>query len=201
MREWYVTEKSFERQALTLHRLGIWLGMRMPSVDAYPSFWSYVRACRPGAWFKYAEVVAPHRKQKAKRAGHTTLVPPRHLWMWATLVIRLANLIRKEIGTPVKMRNLYRPMSYNAMVATSGIKSDHPNACGADLDFKTIGDRRKAEGFLRGLMFARPDFNISMGIGSRTLHVGIHTPRGSRIWAYKSREKLRNEPLSKRWQR
>lgn len=95
-------------------------------------------------------------------------------------------MMREEVGRSIRLRNLYRPMSYNQLVATSGLDSDHPNACGGDFDFKNINDRRTAENFIRQLAADIPSLEISLGMGGTSLHVGIMSPKGSPSWFYKS---------------
>ncbi len=137
-------------------------------------------------FFTIDEVVTPHKKSKAKQAGFTELVPPLHLWPWSLLVLRVGDLMRDHVGNSIRIRNLYRPMSYNRLVATSGIKSDHPNACSGDFDFSSTDDRRAAEQLVRELSRDHPGLEISLGLGGKTLHVGIMSPKGKRHWFYKS---------------
>jgi hypothetical protein len=151
----------------------------------------YLKAHGTGRFFKAREICTPRDKRKAKRAGYTLLLPPRHAWPWAMLVVAVADGMRRIVGTSVTMRNLWRPHSYNQQVAKSGIRSDHPNACGADLDFQSVNHRRKAEGYARGLHCAIPELEISLGMGSTVLHVGVMSPQGSRHWFYSSYKETR----------
>lgn len=136
--------------------------------------------------FSVREVVTPHHREKARRLGYTEFVPPMHLWAWALLVLSASDRVRDHVGRPVVMRNLYRPMPYNEAVAESGIRSDHPNAAGADLDLRSVDDRRDAETLLRSLAAAHPELEMSLGLGAQTIHLGILSPEGHRQWFYDS---------------
>ena len=135
--------------------------------------------------FSVPETIRPRHVALAKKAGYRHFVPPVHLQPLCGLVVKLCDQIRIAVGRSVSLRNLWRPMPYNRLVAKSGLRSDHPNACGADLGFKTAQDARVAEGYVRGLAFAFPVLDFSMGVGLKVLHVGILSPMGSRIWNYK----------------
>ncbi|MEO0345528.1 MAG: hypothetical protein AAF229_04635 [Pseudomonadota bacterium] len=136
-------------------------------------------------FFSVEEVVRPNHGHIAEELGFDDFVPPIHLWPWALLVLAIGDQMRVETGEPIRLRNLYRPMSYNERVASSGIKSDHPNACGADFDFKSSELRRQAEALIRDLSDTVPALELSLGMGRRVLHVGVMSPKGSRSWFYK----------------
>lgn len=137
-------------------------------------------------FFSTREVVTPHHEDKAAEAGFSELVPPLHLWPWTLIVLRIGDIMREEVGRAVRLRNVYRPMSYNRLVASSGIDSDHPNACSGDFDFSSQDDRRTAEQVVRDLSSAHPELEISLGMGARSLHVGALSPKGKRSWFYDS---------------
>jgi hypothetical protein len=138
------------------------------------------------SFFSVREVVEPHDQNKAREAGFGDLVPPLHLWPWAILVLKVGDRVRGHVGKPVVLRNLYRPMSYNRLVAKSGIRSHHPNAAAGDFDFPTADDRRDAEHLIRSLSADHPELEMSLGLGERSLHVGILSPNGHRHWFYDS---------------
>lgn len=137
-------------------------------------------------FFSIDEVVTPNHPDKALEAGFSELIAPLHLWPWVLLVLRTGDLMREAVGRGVRIRNVYRPMSYNKLVAQSGLESDHPNACSGDFDFKSVDDRRVAEKVIRELHDQHPQLEISLGMGAKTLHVGILSPEGSRSWFYDS---------------
>lgn len=109
-------------------------------------FDAYRKACGV-KYFSAREACTPRWKAKAKSVGYERFVPPQFVWPWCGLVLKLCDGMRRAIGEPIKLRNLWRPQSYNRLVSTSKITSDHPNGCGADLYFSGVGSRRKAEGF------------------------------------------------------
>ena len=87
-----------------------------------------------GKYFSVAEIVRPNRPDVAAASGWEDLTPPAFCWGLSTLLICLADRMREAAGSPVTLRNYWRPQSYNSMVSSSGIDSDHPNAAGIDLE-------------------------------------------------------------------
>ncbi|MGB3763244.1 MAG: hypothetical protein WA966_08475 [Ornithinimicrobium sp.] len=190
--EFHVTEQMANRQTDQLETVGAALGVepKFIAVHQYApgsreDFAAYLSDHRV-EFFSLEEIIIPHDAEKARAAGFEELVPPLHLWPWAMLVLRLGDDMRRRLGRPVRLRNLYRPMSYNERVATSGITSDHPNACAGDFDFRSRDDRRTAESLIRDWAARVPDLEISLGMGDQTLHVGVMSPKGTRYWFYKS---------------
>jgi hypothetical protein len=53
-----------------------------------------------------------------------------------------------------------------------------------DLDYPSVSARIKAERFLRQLDRKAPWLHLSLGLGERTTHVGIGSPKGRREWHY-----------------
>lgn len=140
-----------------------------------------------GQHFSAREIAAPHQRQKASECGYTQLVPPGHTWGVVCLLVWIADQMREAAAGPVTMRNLWRPQSYNTLVASSGIESDHPNACGMDLDFGTPERREAALEWLVGWLGRTSNAaRLSVGLGGSTLHIGVLSPRGSRYWRYDS---------------
>ena len=94
--------------------------------------------------------------KRAKRVGRMVAKPGRLLatiqlgitfigflaaaFAGASIAQNLADTLRDASGGPVILRNAWRPQSYNALVSTSAIDSDHPNACALDLDFQPLPD-------------------------------------------------------------
>jgi hypothetical protein len=191
-REFFVTKIKAEHRLPKIRDAAIMLGSSPSIIDV--AKYSPWQTKEFGAYledngiehFSVAEAVTPNDPPKAKEAGYDALVPPNHLWPLSLLVLRIGDMMRKEIGEPIRLRNLYRPFSYNQMVADSDIKSDHPNACGGDFDFKSVATRRKAEGFVRTLSMMFPLLELSLGMGAKTLHIGLLSPLGHRHWFYPS---------------
>jgi len=140
-----------------------------------------------GKYFSVAEIVRPNRPDVAAASGWEDLTPPAFCWGLSTLLICLADRMREAAGSPVTLRNYWRPQSYNSMVSSSGIDSDHPNAAGIDLDFKSIQARQAALSWLCDFINATENSaRVSVGLGAQTLHVGVLSPLGSRYWTYDS---------------
>ena len=165
------------------------LRFEMPDHEAFPhtqgGFDAFRKACGV-KYFSAREACTPRWKAKAKSVGYERFVPPQFVWPWCALVLKLCDGMRRAIEEPIKLRNLWRPQSYNRLVAGSGIESDHPNGCGADLYFSGVGSRRKAEGFLRGVHAVAPELEMSLGLGARVVHVGVLSVKGGRTWFYET---------------
>ena len=135
------------------------------------------------------EVCAPHDMAKAMECGYREFVPPEHMWPVAALLMHIADRCRDAVGEPVTLRNYWRPMSYNRLVSKSSIDSDHPNACGIDLDFASISSRQLAQEHVEGLVIRTNNaVRLSIGLGARSLHIGVLN--GSRYWTYGSFDAL-----------
>ena len=200
MTEFFVSEELAAERAEQLADCGEFLGLDASFVETdffqpggRSEFTRYLSEFGID-FFSVDEVVKPHRPEKARQAGFTELLPPLHLWPWALLVLAVGDAMRREVEQPIRLRNVYRPMSYNKLVAKSGLRSDHPNACSGDFDFRTQSARRSAEHLLRQFHQDKPELEMSLGMGAKTLHVGIMSPKGSRHWFYDS-YKDRREPL------
>lgn len=140
-----------------------------------------------GEHFNVREIVAPNDRRKSESVGYSELVPPGHTWGVVCLLVWLADQLREAAASPVSMRNLWRPQSYNELVAKSGLESDHPNACGMDLDFGAWQARQEAEDWLASWVEETQNAaRVSVGLGHQSLHVGVLSPNGSRHWRYDS---------------
>ena len=156
------------------------------TVQAPKPFGEYMAALEIGRHFTVKEVCEPNNASAAEDTGYTWLVPPPPRWPIVGVLLWVADEMRDLVDAPVSMRSLWRPFSYNVQVAKSSIESDHPNACGTDLDFKSAEDREKAMYWLCGFISANPQLEVSVGIGKKTLHVGVLSPQGRRHWTYDS---------------
>lgn len=149
--------------------------------------------------FSAKEMVTPHRPGHASACGYKSLRPERCRWPSGAVQGLLAGELRGVIndGDPygakkITLRNWWRPSCYNKKVG--GAKaSDHMQSRGFDLDFSSANDRAKAQKYLCDL-YRKEAFNLQVGIGCRTLHIGMgspkrlrnHAPNGSRFWTYGS---------------
>ncbi|MCR9204241.1 MAG: D-Ala-D-Ala carboxypeptidase family metallohydrolase [Halobacteriovoraceae bacterium] len=149
--------------------------------------------------FSANEMVQPNKPGHAQNCGYKSLRPVRCRWPSGAVQGLLAGELRGVIngGDPygakkITLRNWWRPSCYNKKVG--GAKaSDHMQARGFDLDFSSAQDRAKAQKYLCDLYREEP-FNLQVGIGCRTLHIGMgspkrlgnHAPNGSRFWTYGS---------------
>ena len=134
--------------------------------------------------FTAGELTRPNHPSIAHRCGYTEFVAPRWLWPVQIVSVLLADCARRAIGAPINCVNAWRPQSYNAEVADSTIRSDHPNAAGLDLVFRDAGERAKAEGVVRGI-HAALNVRLRLGLGHQRLHVGAFAPQASASWVYK----------------
>jgi hypothetical protein len=155
--------------------------------------------------FTASEMISPHRPHHARACGYKNgLLPNRCRWMSGAVQGLVAGKLREEInnGDPygpksITLRNWWRPRCYNDRVGGAG-QSDHIQARGFDLDFPTAKDRAKAQKYLCELYKREKPFNMQVGIGCQTIHIGLGSPKnmrgrfgpdGSRFWTYGS---LRN---------
>lgn len=162
--------------------------------DYLEAFGAYLNACGV-QHFSALEVSTPSKssqqvaaKTGAERSiyrGQFVLVLP--VWLWAPMatVTLLADDVREALGAPVTFRNGVRPWWINQQVAGSGIASDHPMTAATDLDLSRDGDLKAAHAMAERLYRKHSeDLEISMGVGERVIHFGIHSPNGHRRWSY-----------------
>lgn len=157
--------------------------------------------------FSATEMVRPNNVLAAKRCGHEVLLPSQCRWKSGAAQALLAGKLRGVINDGQKhgprgisLRNWWRPACYNKAVGGAGA-SDHIQARGFDLDFATPQERAQAQAWLCQAYKDRP-FNLQVGIGCQTLHIGMGSPKrlsqypqdGSRFWTYGS---LQNCPIKR----
>lgn len=135
--------------------------------------------------FTAAEVVRPKpaRLALARSLGYELLLPPREWWPRGAALLLLADELRQLVAEPVTCRNWWRPEPYNSAVGGAPA-GDHLTAHAVDLDYRSVASRRKAEARLRELDRTHPWLRLSLGLGAKTTHVGIDSPKGRREWHY-----------------
>lgn len=136
-------------------------------------------------FFSAKEMTTPKNKSIASKYGYKVFLPKQEWWPRGAALAKLADFCRTHAASPVRMRNWWRPKGYNEAVGGKS-QGDHPTAHGIDLDYKTIYARRGAESFLKFYQSHYPWLEMSLGLGYRTTHIGIMSPRGRRTWKYKS---------------
>ena len=143
--------------------------------------------------FNAGELVAPNHPSVAKGCGYKILLPTQCRWATGATLGHIAQKFRDLINEEnsnstkiVRIRNWFRPYCYNSHNTVGGKdSSDHRWSRAFDIDFPTARDRMKAQRFLCQYYKDNP-FNLSVGVGCKSLHVGIASHHGSRFWAYKS---------------
>ena len=135
--------------------------------------------------FTAKEMLIPHRLKTAKALGYKILLPKHEWWARGVALAKIADRLRVEVDSPMRMRNWWRPANYNAKVGGAR-SSDHILALGVDLDYKSGNKRRIAERYLKNVKKKNPWLKMSLGLGGRTTHVGILTSKGERTWHYSS---------------
>ncbi len=149
------------------------------------------------SYFDANEMVTPNNASVAKRCGNEDLLPPRCRWLSGAvqgmIATKIHGFINKDSkGNDIILRNWWRPACYNKGVEGAGT-SDHIQARGFDLDFETSKQRATAQNFICQ-MYKEKNFNLQVGIGCNTLHVGVGSPKrlgnfpknGTRFWTYGS---------------
>jgi len=164
-------------------------------------FQNYLQDSGITRFFSAKEMIRANNAVAAKNCGYDKLLPSRCRWKSAIAQGLLAVQLRKVINegrkasafSGIKIRNWWRPSCYNSKVG--GAKSsDHIQARGFDLDFKTPLERAKAQSYICSLYKEFSPLNIQVGIGCQTLHIGVGSPKrlgrypkdGSRFWKYGS---------------
>lgn len=195
-----VTREEIDNIVEAIHRFGGQAVDPMEYDETIDGFQRFLDDSGVISRFSAAEMVRPHRPQHARSCGHPNhLMPPRCRWLSGAVQGLLASKLRAEINNgnahgsnAISVRNWWRPQCYNSRVGGAGA-SDHIQARGFDLDFATPQQRAVAQNYLCRL-YKEERFNLQVGIGCQTLHVGIGSPKrianypsdGSRYWTYAS---------------
>ncbi len=152
--------------------------------------------------FSASEMISPHRPHQARACDYKNgLLPAQCRWMSGAVQGLVAGKMREVINDgdaygskSITLRNWWRPRCYNEKVGGAS-QSDHIQARGFDLDFPTPKDRAKAQKYLCELYKREKPFNMQVGIGCQTIHIGLGSPKnmrgrfgpdGSRFWTYGS---------------
>jgi hypothetical protein len=132
-----------------------------------------------------AEMTRPNHPAIAERLGFHTFLPPQTWWRRGAALALLIQQLRAASGDTLYVRNWWRPAAYNADPAVGGARNgDHPTANAVDLDYASRAGRIRAERWLRSLDRTARWMQLSLGLGDRTTHVGIGSPKGRREWHY-----------------
>lgn len=146
----------------------------------------YLECVGPFKHFTADEITRPHHPQLAADLGHgERLLAPQEWWPRYAGLLSIAQTLREYINEPIRIRNAYRPSSYNASVGGSE-RSDHLWALAFDCDFKSPESRREAEEWLKKLAGTDPWLRLSLGLGNTSIHFGILSAAGQRTWKYPS---------------
>lgn len=150
-------------------------------------------------FFSAREYVTPHSPSVAASCGYDELLPPQHWWRRGAALGLLADELRDLVGEPVYMRNWWRPDCYNTGVGGAP-GGDHPDAHAVDLDFRSERSRADAQGYLCEIYWQQDldldayefesevdaRLNLSVGLGGRSIHLGVLSRNGRRHWKYSS---------------
>jgi len=180
-----------------IYRLSRELGGKVVSPVDYPpsiqGFQNYLDDSMVSFHFSAEEVTLAHHTADAVSCGYSNyLLPPQCRWPSGMIQAVIAGKMREIIEDSISIRNWWRPKCYNRAVGGAR-RSDHMEARGFDLDFTTAEKRVQAQLYLCQLYKQKP-FNLQVGIGCKTLHVGVGSPKrfpqfpkdGSRYWTYGS---------------
>ncbi len=192
-----ITALEIKEVIETIERLGGKAVNPMDYSDNVEDFRKFMDDVGVSSYFDVNEMVTPNNAAVAKKCGNEELLPPRCRWLSGAVQGMIATKIYANInqdskGNEIVLRNWWRPACYNKGVAGAGT-SDHIQARGFDLDFETSKERAIAQNFICQ-MYKEKNFNLQVGIGCKTLHVGVGSPKrlgnfpknGSRFWTYES---------------
>lgn len=152
--------------------------------ESVTGFEQYLRAS--GVRLLTAEqMTRPHHPEVASALGYRNFLPRREWWPRGAALALLAEKIQRVTGEPLTLRNWWRPEAYNRDWRIEGAKkSDHLTAHSIDLDYPSAESRLRAERWLHTLSKEQRWLELSLGLGPRTTHIGIHSPHGGREWRY-----------------
>jgi hypothetical protein len=136
-------------------------------------------------YFTAKEMITPRNRTLARKFGYENFLPKHEWWPRGAALAKLADHCRFVAASPVTMRNWWRPKGYNEAVGGAA-GGDHPTAHAVDLDYQSMQARCAAESMLKTYRATWPWLKMSLGLGYRTTHVGLMSPRGERWWPYKS---------------
>lgn len=145
--------------------------------------------------FSAQEACIAHKPEVAIAAGYPGgyLIPPQDWWERGVACIALADKLREKSGLPIGLRNWWRPKDYNDAVGGAD-GSDHLTAHAVDLDCSSKEHREVCEKLLIPY-WLDSGYRLSLGLskskplglsGGVTIHLGIHSPVGRRMWYYGS---------------
>lgn len=131
------------------------------------------------------ELCTPNHPDKALKAGFENFLPPKEWWLRVGVICLAFDQIRLHVGQPIKIRNMWRPPAYNAVVGGAD-GSDHVDSHAIDMDFRSSEDRKKAEKFIKENYYNKDKeiFECSIGLGNKTIHIGFLSENGRRKWKY-----------------
>ncbi|MCU1274545.1 MAG: hypothetical protein JWO48_1976 [Bryobacterales bacterium] len=137
--------------------------------------------------FNARELTHPNHPEVAAKFGFTSFLPPQSWWPRGVALALLAQNLEHRVGEPVSIRNWWRPPAYNRDPKIGGAeRGDHLGAFSIDLDYLSSRTRRRAEQWLHSLARSQQWLQLSLGLGDRSTHIGILSPRGHREWHYPS---------------
>lgn len=193
-----ITELEIKEVSETITRLGGKLVDPMEYTANVEGLAKYMAKVGVDPYFNAEEMITPYNSSVAKKCGNDDLLPPRCRWLSGAVQGMIATKIYEFVNDKsnskkeIILRNWWRPSCYNRGV-DGATTSDHIQARGFDLDFRTSQDRARAQNFVCQMYKDKP-FNLQVGIGCNTLHVGVGSPKrmenfpkdGSRFWTYGS---------------
>ncbi len=153
-----------------------------PYEESKDGLQSFLDDIGPFPYLTADEIVNPHHMDIAKELGYDELLPPKESWEVVACLSILHHECRKRARGGVFVRNCHRPSDYNARVGGSA-GSDHLNGRAFDMDFHTPEARKRALKYLRN-MYDNEALELSLGVGDKTIHVGVLSENGNRRWSY-----------------
>lgn len=137
-------------------------------------------------WTTGAEWSIPYgalRRRIMRQCGYTSLTPPRLSWPVVAALALVIDRCRNAARGPVIIKWAWRPPEVNRL-AGGAPESDHLMACAADVVFASVLAKQRALNQVLEPLYRLNLWDISLGVGWKTVHVGLFSEKGHRRWTY-----------------
>jgi hypothetical protein len=136
----------------------------------------------------HPELLDPDEIGVRKIGEAAYLLPNQGWWERGAALALIADECRRRAGEPYHLRNWYRPPKYNAAVKGAA-NSAHTIGAAIDCDLQSKRALDTWMTYLSRWVALDGIINMSLGIGRRTVHIGLDdVRRANPVWYYASAE-------------